>query len=119
MANVDVALVAATAPQVIQTALEAVRPAGRVVLFAQTRVGEKVPLDVGQIGKLEKELIGSYSASVDLQQEAADLVFQRKIQVKPLITHRFRLEEIGEAIRVANHPSAQSLKVIVKPNGSP
>ncbi len=117
-AAVEIALVAAAAPQAVQTALDAVRPAGRVVLFAQTRVGETAPVDVGQIGKLEKELIGSYSASIDLQQEAADLVFSRKIQVAPLITHRFPLEQIEEAFSVATRPSAQSLKVIVKVNGS-
>ncbi len=115
--RVDIALVAAASSQAIQTALEAVRPAGRVVLFAQTRLGELVPLDVGQIGKLEKELIGSYSASIDLQEKAAELVFSRAIQVKPLISHRFGLDQIEEAIRVALQPSAQSLKVIVTPNG--
>ncbi len=113
---VDIALVAAAAPQAIQAALDAVRPAGRVVLFAQTRVGEMAQVDIGQIGKLEKELIGSYSASVDLQQEAADLVFSRKIQVAPLITHRFPLDRINEAIAVAMNPSAQSLKVLIQPN---
>lgn len=113
---VDIALVAAAAPQAIQAALDAVRPAGRVVLFAQTRVGEMASVDVGQIGKLEKELIGSYSASVDLQQEAADLVFSRKIRVEPLITHRFPLDRINEAFAVASNPSATSLKVIVKSN---
>ena len=114
----DIALVAAAAPQAIQTALDAVRPAGRVVLFAQTRVGERASVDVGQIGKLEKDLIGSYSASIDLQAEAADLVFSRKIQVAPLITHRFPLDRINEAIAVASTPSAQSLKVILQINGA-
>ena len=116
-ASMQIALVAAAAGQAIQAALDAVRPAGRVVLFAQTRVGEMAPVDVGQIGKLEKELIGSYSASVDLQQEAAELVFSRKIRVEPLITHRFPLSKINEAFAVASNPSAQSLKVIVKPTG--
>ncbi|MBI3332904.1 MAG: alcohol dehydrogenase catalytic domain-containing protein [Candidatus Omnitrophica bacterium] len=112
---VEIALVAAASPQAVQAALDAVRPAGRVVLFAQTRLGESASLDVGQIGKLEKELIGSYSASVDLQEESARMVFSREIQVKPLITHRFGLDRIQEAIRVAMNPSATSLKVIVKP----
>ncbi len=115
--DIDVVLVAAAAPQAIQTALDAVRPAGRVVLFAQTRVGETAAVDVGQIGKLEKELVGSYSADVDLQQEAARLVFSGAIQVKPLITHRFPLEKIAEALKVAANPSAQSLKVLITPNG--
>ena len=116
--TVDIALVAAAAPQAIQAALDAVRPAGRVVLFAQTRVGELAQVDVGQIGKLEKDLIGSYSASVDLQQEAADLVFSRKIKVAPLITHRFPLERINEAFAVASNPSARSLKVLIQLNGA-
>jgi L-iditol 2-dehydrogenase len=114
----DIALVAAASAQAVQSALDAVRPAGRVVLFAQTRVGDRVPVDVGQIGKLEKELIGSYSASVDLQAKSAELVFSRQIKVKPLITHRFGLDQINEAIRVALNPSPSSLKVIIKPNGS-
>lgn len=117
----DVALVATSSTEAIQRALESVRPAGRVVLFAQTRLGEIASLDVGQIGRLEKELVGSYSASIDLQEEAAHLVFTRTIQVKPLITHRFGLDRIREALQVAMNPSAQSLKVMIKPgwNGAP
>ena len=111
----DVALVAAASTQAIQSALYATRPAGRVVLFAQTRAGDMASLDVGQIGKLEKELIGSYSADIDLQEEAARLVFTRSVQVAPLISHRFPLERIDEALAVAMHPSAQSLKVLIKP----
>ena len=114
----DIALVAAAAAQAVQDGLFAVRPAGRVVLFAQTRAGDMASLDLGQIGKLEKELVGSYSADVDLQQEAADLVFSRRIKVEPLITHRFPLHKINEAFAMANNPSAQSLKVIVKPETS-
>ncbi|MBI1953723.1 MAG: alcohol dehydrogenase catalytic domain-containing protein [Candidatus Omnitrophica bacterium] len=110
----DIALVAAASAQAVPSALDAVRPAGRVVLFAQTRVGDLAPVDVGQIGKLEKELIGSYSASVDLQAKSADLVFTRQIQVKPLITHRFGLDQINEAIHVALNPSPSSLKVIIR-----
>lgn len=112
--RVEVALVAAASTKAVEQALEAVHPAGRVVLFAQTRLGEKVPLDLGQIGKLEKELVGSYSASVDLQEEAARLVFSRKIEVKPLITHRFSIDQIQQALQVAMQPSAQSLKVMIQ-----
>ena len=114
--NIDIALVAAASGSAIQSALKSVRPAGRVVLFAQTRLGEAVSLDVGEIGKLEKEVIGSYSASVDLQEEAARLVFDRVIQVKSLITHRFGLDQIQEAFKLAMNPSAQSLKIIIKPS---
>jgi len=111
--GVDVALVATAAPEAIRTALAAVRPAGRVVLFAQTRLDDEVALDVGQIGRLEKTVVGSYSASVDLQQKAAELIFSRTVKVEPLISHRFALNRIEEALEVARTPSSTSLKVIL------
>lgn len=115
---VDVSLVAAASPKAVTQALQALRPAGRVVLFAQTRLGEELPIDLGQIGKLEKDLVGSYSASVDLQEEAAQLVFSRTLQVKPLISHRFPLDQIEQALQIAMQPSAQSLKVMLKNEGA-
>jgi hypothetical protein len=33
------------------------------------------------VGIDEKEILGSYSAAVDIQQEAADLVLQKKLPV--------------------------------------
>lgn len=116
--SVDIALVATAASSAVQEALCVVRPAGRVVLFAQTRLNDMVSLDVGQIGKLEKTVVGSYSASIDLQAKAADLVFKRKIQVKPLITHRFGLDQIEEALRIAMTPSGQSLKILITPGSN-
>lgn len=111
----DVAVVAVASTHVINQALEAVRPGGRVLLFAQTRLGEEAPVDVGQVCVQEKALLGSYSSDIDLQPLTADLLFSRKIDVAPLITHRFPLGEIGEALRVASNPGPESLKVVVHP----
>ena len=41
----------------------------------------------------EKEILTSYSASVDVQDLAAQLVFGREVRVRELVTHRFPLEE--------------------------
>ncbi|MDQ2731794.1 MAG: alcohol dehydrogenase catalytic domain-containing protein, partial [Armatimonadota bacterium] len=62
----DCAIVATPAVEAISAATEMVRPGGRVVLFANTRPGEKTPLDVGDLCVLDKELVGSYSSSMDL-----------------------------------------------------
>lgn len=111
----DLAVVAVASTAVIPGALAAVRPAGRVLLFAQTRLGEDAQIDVGQVCMLEKALLGSYSADLDLQPLAAELLFSGRIQVEPLITHRFPLEQISEALGVASHPGPESLKVVVQP----
>lgn len=111
--DADVAIVAAANTAAIAAAFEATRPAGRVMLFAQTRAGEQVPVDVGAICAGEKDLIGSYSSDVELNDRIADIVFSRRINVRDLITHRFPLDRITDAVAVASQPGPQSLKVLV------
>jgi len=111
----DLAIVAAASPRAIEEAQGTVRRGGRVLLFAQTVPGEMVPIDASRICVEEKKLIGSYSASVELQDQAAQLIFSRKINVARLISHRFALELLPEGIHLASHPSEHSLKVVIQP----
>lgn len=109
----DLAIVAAAVPSLIATALEVVRPGGRVLLFAQTDRAERAPLPAAAVCMEEKRLLGSYSADIDLQAESARLVFERVLPVRELITHHFPLAEIDQAVRLAAHPRPDSLKIIV------
>ena len=69
--------------------------------------------------ELEVSLLGSYSASVDVQKESADLVFSGKLPVNLLISHRVPLDKIEFAFRLATHPGEfpgeNPLKIIVRP----
>ena len=60
-------------------------------------------------------VFGSYSASVDLQKEAAELVFGGALPVEDLVSHRFPLGQIRLGIALALHPEPKSLKIIVQP----
>ncbi len=111
----DLAIVAAASPRAIEDAQRIVRRGGRVLLFAQTVPGEMIPVDASCICVEEKKLIGSYSASIELQEQAADMIFTRKINVARLISHRFALELLPEGIHLASHPSEHSLKVVIQP----
>jgi L-iditol 2-dehydrogenase len=111
----DLAIVAAASPSAIRNAQQIVRRGGRVLLFAQTMPGEMVPVDASCICVEEKKLIGSYSASIELQEKAAHLIFSRKINVARLISHRFALELLPEGIHLASHPAEHSLKVVIQP----
>jgi L-iditol 2-dehydrogenase len=111
----DLAIVAAANPRAIEEAQRIVRRGGRVLLFAQTVPGEMIPIDVSCICVEEKKLIGSYSASVELQEKAAHMIFSGKINVSRLVSHKFALELLPEGIRLAAHPSAHSLKVVIQP----
>ena len=111
----DLAIVAAASPRAIEDAQSIIRRGGRVLLFAQTVPGEMVPVDASRICVEEKKLIGSYSASIELQEKAAHLIFSRKINVARLVSHRFALELLPEGIHLASHPSEHSLKVVIQP----
>ena len=111
----DLAIIATADSRTISAAQGLVRRGGRILLFANTVPGEMIPVDASRICVEEKQLIGSYSSSVELQEKAADLIFSRRINVARLISHRLPLERFAEAIHVASHPSEDSLKVIVQP----
>jgi L-iditol 2-dehydrogenase len=114
----DVALVAVGADALIATAMQAIRPGGRVMLFASTQHGT-AGFDPAAVCMDEKTLMGSYSASVAIQQEGIDLVFDGyrtgKLDLTKLISHRFGLEDAAEAVRLASHPVAESMKIVLKP----
>jgi L-iditol 2-dehydrogenase len=113
----DVALVAVGADALIATAMAAVRPGGRVMLFASTQHGT-APFDPAAVCMDEKTLMGSYSASVAIQQEGIDLVFEGyrsgRLDLTKLISHRFGLEDAAEAVRLASNPVADSMKIVLK-----
>jgi L-iditol 2-dehydrogenase len=114
----DVALVAVGADALIAQAMEAIRPGGRVMLFASTQHGT-APFDPAAVCMDEKTLMGSYSASVAIQQEGIELVFEGyrsgKLDFTKLISHRFGLEDAADAVRLASHPVADSMKIVLKP----
>ncbi|MBL9135890.1 MAG: alcohol dehydrogenase catalytic domain-containing protein [Verrucomicrobiales bacterium] len=113
--GLDAAVLAVPSNAALHQAIEACRGAGRVLLFAHTRRNDSEPVDLASICVDEKDLIGSYSADVTLQPEVARLVFRRRLDVRPLITHRFPLERTADAVARASQPTPDSLKIIVSP----
>ena len=114
----DVVLVAVGADALIRTAMDAVRPGGRVMLFASTQHGE-APFDPAAVCMDEKTLMGSYSASVTLNDAVARLVFEGyrdgSFDLTRLISHRFSVEDAVEAIDLASHPQPDSMKIVIQP----
>lgn len=115
----DVALVAVGADALIRTAIDAIRPGGRVMLFASTQHSE-VPFDPAVVCMDEKTLMGSYSSSVEWNDAVAELVFSGyrdgSFDLTKLISHRFGIEDAVEAIELASHPQADSMKIVIKLN---
>jgi L-iditol 2-dehydrogenase len=113
----DAVVLAVGGNALIKTAMDAVRPGGRVMLFAQTQHGEAT-IDPGAVCMDEKMLMGSYSSSFEILDEVTDLVFggyRNGFDLTQLISHRFPLEQAVEAIEIASHPKADSMKIMLEP----
>ncbi|HMK22314.1 MAG TPA: zinc-dependent dehydrogenase [Terriglobales bacterium] len=110
----DAAILAVGGNGLIRSAMDATRPGGRVLLFAQTVHGEAV-VDPAAICVDEKTLLGSYSASVELQEESVRLVMGGEMELQRLISHRFALARGLEALALAAHPSPDSMKIVIQP----
>src|SRR6266850_1249994 len=110
----DVVIVAVPGNALVRTALDAARPGGQVMLFAHTARSEAA-IDPAAICVDEKSLLGSYSASVDLQDESVRLVLGGEIDFARLVSHRFPLSAAVEAIHLAANPGPRSMKVMISP----
>jgi L-iditol 2-dehydrogenase len=113
----DAVVLAVGGNALIRSAVDAVRPGGRVLLFAQTARGE-TNIDPAAVCVEEKTLLGSYSASIDLQEESVRFVMGKEIDLTRLISHRFPLSSSVEALNLAAHPQPDSLKIVIQPGCS-
>jgi L-iditol 2-dehydrogenase len=110
----DAVILAVGGNGLIRTGMDAVRPGGRVLLFAQTARGEAT-IDPAAVCVDEKALLGSYSASVELQEESVGFVMNREMDLERLISHRFPLQSGVEALKLAAHPQPDSMKIVIQP----
>jgi L-iditol 2-dehydrogenase len=110
----DAVILAVAGSSLIRPAMDATRPGGRVLLFAQTVRGEAV-IDPAAVCVDEKTLLGSYSASVELQEQSVQFVMNREMDLEQLISHRFPLSESVEALHRAAHPQPDSMKIVIQP----
>jgi L-iditol 2-dehydrogenase len=110
----DAVILAVGSNALIRPAMDSTRPGGRILLFAQTQHGETV-IDPAAVCVEEKALLGSYSASVDLQDESVRFVMNREMDLEKLISHRFPLQESARALELAAHPQPASMKIVIQP----
>ncbi len=114
-AGADVTVVCIGVPALVDQALEATRPRGRVSLFAGFPSSSAAAIDPNRIHYGELIVTGSSNSTVQEYAAAVRLIEQGRVDVGSLVTHRFPLEEISQALKAAASPDA--IKVAVLPHG--
>ena len=117
--GLDAVIVTVPSDAAVHRAQALARGAGQVLLFAHTRHGVSTELDLSEVCAEEKDLIGSYSSDFTLQNQVAELVFSRSLDVRGLITHQFPLEQTEDAIQLAARPAPGSLKIFIVQDKGP
>jgi L-iditol 2-dehydrogenase len=113
----DAVILAVGGTALIRTAMDAARPGGKVMLFAQTQHGEAT-IDPAAVCVDEKTLLGSYSSSFGILDEVTEAIFggyRNGFDLTRLISHRYPIDEAVAAIEVASHPKADSMKIMIEP----
>jgi L-iditol 2-dehydrogenase len=107
--GVDLALVATGNEKALAQAFASVRKGGKVLLFGAPAIGAHYQLDTSQLFSREISLITSYSCTEAEMHEAIRLVSEKKLDLRSLISDRFKLKEADRALE-----HAQSSKTAIK-----
>jgi Zn-dependent alcohol dehydrogenase len=107
--GVDHAFEAVGIPAVAAQAFAATRTGGKTVLIGQPAVDVSVALPVYEWTQFEHDVLGTHiggaTPALDIPMLAA-LLGAGLLDLAPLVTHRFRLEQIGEALEVTRSGTA-------------
>lgn len=115
--GVDTTLLAVPSEKAFFQALDCTRKGGKILFFAEFAEEVEIPLNPNILYRREIDLIGSYSSSFRLQNLAADIVFNSRIDVAALISDRFPLQELSAAVERAIAPTQETYKILIYPQG--
>jgi 2-desacetyl-2-hydroxyethyl bacteriochlorophyllide A dehydrogenase len=107
--GVDVVIETAGTPEAVSHALALVRPGGRIVLTGLPH--EPTPVAFFSVVRREVSITGSMIYQDEFP-EAMRLVSAGTVRTRPLVTHRFALDAIGEAFAAHRRPEAIKVAVL-------
>ena len=114
---VDKVIVCTGALSAAAQGLKSVDTGGTVLFFAVPKPGENIAVDINTFWREDISVKVSYGAAPEDNEQALALISSGKVNVNDMITHRLSLDAISEGFRLASE-GAESLKVIIEPNGA-
>jgi L-iditol 2-dehydrogenase len=116
--GVDVTLLAVPSDKAFFQALDCTRKGGKILFFAEFPDEVNIPINPNLLYRREIDLIGSYSSSFRLQQLSADIVFNKRIDVDALISDRYSLKDLSDAVDKAVAPGPETYKILIYPESA-
>ncbi len=107
----DLVFEATGSSQIVERTFKFVKNGGKIVLYGIVPPNQHSMINPFDICRKDLQIIGSFS-SINTCIIAHELLASGVVQVEPLISHRFSLEEWGNAIDTARDP-AKCMRAIV------
>ena len=108
----DITIVATGNTTAVLQSFELTRRGGRIMLFGVPPKGAIISYDLNNLYSNEQILIPSYAASEIETNQAIKLIAEKRIDIRSLITHRFKIDDAAQAIKCA-HKANDAMKVVV------
>ncbi|WP_303673979.1 alcohol dehydrogenase catalytic domain-containing protein [Vampirovibrio chlorellavorus] len=112
--QVDTVFLSVVNNKTLDLALELVRDGGNIIVFTSGPAGTSV--DPSRLYFREINLITTYSPALRDLKNAAELVFNRKIRLQPLLSHTLSLRDIQQGVDL--YQQGQAIKVFIHMDGA-
>lgn len=113
--GVDISILAVPSDKAFFQALDCTRKGGKILFFAEFPDEVNIPLNPNVLYQREIDLMGSYSSSYRVQNLAQDIVFNQRIDVNALISDRYHLKDLDQAVSQATKPTPDTYKILIYP----
>jgi L-iditol 2-dehydrogenase len=111
----DIVVLSAGALPAARTALASAERGGTILFFAVPKPGETVDVDFNPFWRDDITIKTCYGSAPLDNMQALDLIRHNTITVTDMVTHRFGIDEIGEAFKTGAKPDG-CMKVVIEPN---
>ncbi len=112
----DVVIEFAGTASAAQMSLLVARRGGRVALCGSTSPGKILEIDCSVITRGHLNVFGSLANPKWICRRGLDMIAAGHVNVNPLITHHYALEQFGEALEVFKSKTAGAYRVMLHPN---
>jgi len=113
--GVDVAIEAAGHPNTLQNGLASLRQGGKLLIIGLP-AQDNIPLNIPEIADKEIDIYGVFRYA-NTYEKGIDILSSGIVDVKPLVTGRYNLEQTAQALEDARVNKAKHVKIMVYPNG--
>jgi threonine dehydrogenase-like Zn-dependent dehydrogenase len=118
--GVDVAIEALGRQETFETALRAIRPGGTLSSLGVYSGKLTAPYEAFYAGLGDQRIVTTLCpGGKERMRRLMALIAHRRVDLEPLVTHRFALDQIEDAFDLFSHQRQGVLKIALHPGGAP